>query len=60
MKFILLFDGVLFISFYVQVAMGQQSPKLHKNEKNTNISHNQMYLPKLHENILKYYRLNLF
>ena len=40
-------------------AMGKLSSKLRKNENNTEISCYQDYLPKLHENILKYYRLNL-
>ena len=29
-----------------------------QNENNTDISFYSIYLPKLHENILKYYRLN--
>ena len=40
--------------------MGQLSCKLLKNKNNTGISLNQTYLPKLEENILKYYRLKLF
>ena len=35
--------------------MGKLSSKLHKTENNTDISLNQIYLPKLYENILKYY-----
>ena len=40
--------------------MGKLLSKLYKNEKNTDISFYQIYLPKLHKNIFKYYRLNLF
>ncbi len=40
--------------------MSKLSSKLRKNENNTDISFYQIYLPKLHKNILKYYRLNLF
>ena len=40
--------------------MGKLSSKLHRNENNTDISFYQIYLPKLYESILKYYRLNLF
>ena len=41
--------------------MGRLSRKLHKYENNTDISLNLIiYLPKLHKNILKYYRLNLY
>ena len=40
--------------------MGKLLSKLCKNENNTDISLYLIYLPKLHENILKYYRLNLF
>ena len=40
--------------------MAKLSSKLWKNENNTDISLYRIYLPKLHENILKYYRLNLF
>ena len=40
--------------------MGKLSSKLRKNENNTDISFYQIYLPKLYENIFKYYRLNLF
>ena len=36
------------------------SSKLRRNENNTDISLYQIYLPKLYENILKYYKLNLF
>ena len=35
--------------------MSKLTCKLHKTENNTDISLYQMYLPKLHENILKYY-----
>ena len=35
--------------------MGKLSSKLDKNENNTDISLHQIYLSKLHENILKYY-----
>ena len=34
--------------------------KLCKNENNIDISLYQIYLPKWHENIMKYYRLNSF
>ena len=34
--------------------------KSHKNENNPCISLDQIYLPKFHENILKYYKLDLF
>ena len=34
--------------------------KIHKNENDTHIPLYQIYLPKLHENKLKHYRLNLF
>ena len=34
--------------------------KIHKKENNTDISLYQIYLSKLYENILKYYRLCLF
>ena len=40
--------------------MGKLSSKLRKKENNANISFDQLHLPKLHENILKYHRLNLF
>ena len=40
--------------------MSKLSSKLYKNKNNTNILHYQIYLPKLLENILKYYRLKLF
>ena len=40
--------------------MSKLLSKLHKNENNTDISFYQIYLLGLHENILKYYRLNLF
>ena len=40
--------------------IGKLSSKFHKNENNIDISLYQIYLPKLHENILKYLRLNLF
>ena len=43
-----------------QGAIGKFLSKLCKNENNTNISLYQIYLPKLQENILKYYRFNLF
>ena len=45
----------------MQNAMGQflsKFSKLHKNENNTDISLYLIYLPKLHKNILKYFRLN--
>ena len=41
-------------------ATGRLSFKWSRNENNTNILLYQIYLWKLHENILKYYRLNLF
>ena len=44
----------------VYSVMGQLSSKLYKNKNNTDISLYEMYKPKLHDNILKYYRLNLF
>ena len=34
--------------------------KLRKNEKNAKISLYKIYLPKVHENIMECYRLNLF
>ena len=40
--------------------MRKLSSKLRKNENNIDISLYQIRLPKVHENILKYYRLNLF
>ena len=40
--------------------MDQLSSKICRKEKNTDISLYQIYLSKLHESILKYYRLNLF
>ena len=40
--------------------MGKLPSKLCKNENNTDILIYQLYLPKLHENIVKYYKLNLF
>ena len=40
--------------------MSKISSKLRQKENNTDISLYQIYLPKLHENISKYYRLNLF
>ena len=43
-----------------QGAIGKFLSKLCKTENNTNISLYPIYLPKLHENILKYYRFNLF
>ena len=45
---------------YIQGAMGRLLTKLHKNEKNTDISLYEIYLPKFHINVLKYYRLKLF
>ena len=36
------------------------SSKLRQNKNNTNSSLYQIYLPKLHGNFLKYYRLDLF
>ena len=50
----------IYIYIYGQGAMGQLLSKLCKNEKITDISFYQMHLPKLLENILKYYRLNSF
>ena len=38
----------------------EELSELCKNENNTDISLYPIYLPKLHENILKYNRLNLF
>ena len=46
-------------TFKKEQVIGKESCKLRNNEKNTDISL-YMYLPKLHENILKYSRLNLF
>ena len=40
--------------------MGKSSSQLRKNEDNTNISFYLIYLPKLHENVLAQWRLNLF
>ena len=40
--------------------MGKFLSWLSKNENNTDIQFYQIYLFRLHENILKYYRLNLF
>ena len=40
--------------------MSKLSTTLRKNENNTDVLLYQIYFPKLHENILKYYRLNLF
>ena len=40
--------------------MSELSSKLRKNENNIDMSLYQTYLAKLHENILKYNRLNLF
>ena len=39
--------------------MGKPSSKLRKNENNTDSRFYQIYLPKLHEKVLKYYRLDL-
>ena len=44
----------------LQYARGKLSSKLCKSINNTDISFYQIYLPKLHENILKYYWINLF
>ena len=40
--------------------MCKLSSKLGKNDNNSYITLYQIYLPKLHENILKYFRLSLF
>ena len=40
--------------------MSKLSSKLHKNKNNTDILIYLIYLPKIHENILKYYKSNLF
>ena len=40
-------------------AIGKLSSKLRKNSNNADISFYQVYLPNLHDKILKYYRLNL-
>ena len=40
--------------------MGELLSKLRKKEHNTDTSIYQIYLPKLHESIMKYYRFNLF
>ena len=44
----------------IHFCFGKLSPKLHKNENNVDISLYLTLLQKLHENILKHYRLNLF
>ena len=44
----------------LQGVIGKLSSKLHKNENNTDILLYQIYLPKLHKNILKNCRLNFF
>ena len=48
------------MKLYIQGVIDELSSKLHKNGNNYDISLYQIYLPKLYENILKYYRLNLF
>ena len=45
---------------YLLGVMDKLRSKLQKNENNTGIALNQIYLPKLHENILIHYRSNLF
>ena len=40
--------------------MGKLTSKLRKHENNSDILLYQIYLPKFHVNILKYYRLNIF
>ena len=40
--------------------MGKLSSKLRENENKTNVPIYQIYLPKLHENIFNWYRLNSF
>ena len=40
--------------------MSKLLSKLHKNQNSTDTSLYQIYLPKLHEDTLKYYRLDLF
>ena len=44
----------------MQCAMCKLSSKLRGNENNSDILIYQLYLLKLHENVLKYYRLDLF
>ena len=39
--------------------MGKLSSELCENENNTDTSFYPLYLPKLHKDILKYFRLNL-
>ena len=53
-------DLTLLINTPAQVKSGKLLLKFHKNVINIDISLYQIYLPKLHENILKYFRLNLF
>ena len=50
----------IYIHTHTECMMGKPSSKLHKNENTTDITLYQIYLIKLHENILKYYRFNLF
>ena len=44
---------------YIQGVIGELS-KLHKIKNDTDISLHLIYFPKLHKNILKFYRLNLY
>ena len=50
----------IYIYIYILGAMGKLSSKLHKNENNTGVSLFQIYLPIIHENILKHFRLDWF
>ena len=52
----------IYINVLMQIdeCLCQLLSKINKNKNNTDISLYQIYLQKLHENILKYYRLNLF
>ena len=47
----------MYLFLYIQ---GKLLSKLYKMKKSSDILICQVYLPKLHENVLKYYRLNLF
>ncbi len=46
------------VCVFVHGAMAKFMSTLHKNENNADISFDQIYLPKLHENTLKFYRLS--
>ena len=51
--------GCIYVCVHINDMMSKLSSKLCKNVNNTDISLYQIYLLKLHENILKYLRLNL-